>query len=147
MIEVAVVVLSRLKGIVMRKTVVLACILSLLVPAAVLVGCGSGGGSSTSPEEVTKAFLAAAIKNDVDTTWDMLSQNTQESMKDKATLAETLKTFGPNDKVVVGKATVTGDEAEVPVDYKHGGGETTDNVTIVLVKEGGAWKVDLTRLK
>ncbi len=143
----AVLVLSRLKGIMMRKTVVLACILSLLVPAAVLAGCGSGGGSSTSPEGVTKAFLAAAIKNDVDTTWDMLSQNTQESMKDKATLAETLKTFEPNDKVVVGKATVTGDEAEVPVDYRHGGGETTDNVTIVLVKESGAWKVDLTRLK
>jgi len=144
---VAVLVLSRLKGIMMRKTVVLACILSLLVAAAVLAGCGSGTGSSTSPEGVTKAFLAAAIKNDVDTTWDMLSGNTRESMKDKATLAETLKTFEPNDKVVVGKATVTGDEAEVPVDYRHGGGETTDNVTIVLVKEGGAWKVDLTRLK
>ena len=142
-----VVVLSVFKGIVMRKTVVLVCTLSLLLSAAVLAGCGGGGGSSSSPEGVTKAFLAAAIKKDVDTTWDMLSQNTQASMKNKATLAETLKTFGPNDKVVIGKTTVTGDKAEVRVDYKSGGGKTTDKVTIILVKEGGAWKVDLTQLK
>jgi Domain of unknown function (DUF4878) len=145
--EVAVVVLSRLKGIMMRKTVVIVCAFSLLLSAAVLAGCGSGGGSSTSPVGVTKAFLAAAIKNDVNTTWGMLSRNTQVSMKNKATFAETLKTFGPNDKVVIGKATVTGDKAEVRVDYKHGGGETTDKVTIVLVKDGGAWKIDLTQLK
>ena len=68
-------------------------------------------------------------------------------MKNKATLAETLKTFGPNDKVVIGKTTVAGDKAEVRVDYKSGGGKTTDKVTIILVKEGGAWKVDLTQLK
>jgi len=111
-IEVNVVVLSVFKGIVMRKTVVLVCTLSLLLSAAVLAGCGGGGGSSSSPEGVTKAFLAAAIKKDVDTTWDMLSQNTRASMKNKATLAETLKTFGPNDKVVIGKTTVTGDKAK-----------------------------------
>ena len=71
----------------MRKTVVLVCALSFLASFAVLAGCGSGGGSSTSPEGATKAFLAAAMAQDVDATWDMLSHGTLESVKDKATLA------------------------------------------------------------
>ena len=44
--EVAVVVLSGLEGVMMRKTVVIVCAFSLLLSAAVLAGCGSGGGSS-----------------------------------------------------------------------------------------------------
>jgi len=44
----------------MKKIMVLACILSLLVSAVALVGCGSGGSSSGTPEGVAKAFWTTA---------------------------------------------------------------------------------------
>jgi len=45
----------------MKKIMVLACILSLLVSAVALVGCGSGGSSSGTPEGVEAEEAVPAL--------------------------------------------------------------------------------------
>ncbi len=124
----------------MRKIMVLACILSLLVPAAVLVGCGSGGSSSGTPESVAQAFWAAALKGDSNTTWAMLSKSFQANIKNKADWAKTQMTNNPTATVEAGKATITGNMATVSVKIKSRGTEITSQ-TVSLVKEDGVWKV------
>ena len=130
------------KGVMMRKIIVLACILSLLVLAVLLVGCGSGGSGSGTPEGVAKAFWAAALKGDSDTTWAMLSKGFQANQKSKADWAKTQMTNSPTATVEAGKATVTGDTAKVSVKIKSGGTEIMTE-EVVLVKEGGVWKVEM----
>jgi uncharacterized protein YceK len=124
----------------MRKIIVLACILSLLVPAVLLVGCGSGGSSSETPAGVAKAFWAAALKGDSDTTWAMLSKNFRANLKSKAEWAKTQTTNSPTATVEAGKATITGNTATVSVKIKSGGTEITTQ-EVSLVKEDGVWKV------
>ena len=128
------------KGVMMRKIIVLACILSLLVLAVLLVGCGSGGSGSGTPEGVAKAFWEAALKGDSDTTWAMLSKSFQANLKNKAEWAKTQMTNNPTATVEAGKTTVTGNTATVSVKIKSGGTEITTQ-EVSLVKEGGVWKV------
>jgi uncharacterized protein YceK len=131
-----------IKGVIMRKIIVLACILSLLVSAVVLVGCGSGGSSSGTPESVAKAFWAAALKGDSNTSWAMLSKSIQTGLKNKAAWAKSGVTNNPTATVEAGKATITGDTATVSVKIKSGGTEVTTQ-EVSLVKEGGVWKVEM----
>lgn len=133
---------GKAKGVMMRKVMVLTCILSLLVPAVVLVGCGSGGSSSGTPAGVAKAFWSAALKGDSDTTWAMLSKSLQARLKNKAAWAKTQTTINATATVEAGKATITGDTATVSVKIKSGGTEITTS-EVSLVKEDGVWKVEL----
>jgi len=127
----------------MRKVVVLACILSLLVSAAVLIGCGGGSSSSSqTPEQVAKAFFAAMQRIDVNTTWDLMSASTQKAIGTKADWEASSKESTDPIKFTVGKVTVNGDKATAKVTGTVKGKSTTQTVT--LVKENGLWKVDLT---
>ena len=128
----------------MRKVVVLACILSLLVSAGMMAGCGSGGSSSgsNSPEGVAQAFWLATLKGDAAASWAMLSKVVQGNLKDESTWAKSVVSSNPTATVEVGKATVTGDRAKVSLKI-IAGGTTITTQTVSLVKENGVWKVEM----
>jgi hypothetical protein len=131
------------KGAMMRKVLVLACILSLLVSAAVLVGCGGGGSSSQTPEQVMQAFFAAVKKSDANTTWNMLSADSQKQLKSKSQWEADIKQMASSGvDYKVGKATIKGDKGTVEVTASAGG--QTQTVSISVIKENGAWKVVAT---
>ena len=129
----------------MRKFMVLTCILSLLVSAAVLAGCGSGSTGSTSSsgthESVAKAFWTASLTGDAATSWGMLSKKLQTNLKNEAAWASSgvTNTLGKG-SIVAGKATITGDTATVTIKIMSGGTEVTSS-EVSLVKEDGAWKI------
>ena len=125
----------------MRKIIVLTCILSILVPAVLLAGCGgSGGSSSATPEGAAKAFWTAALKGDSDASWGMLSKSLQTLVKSKAEWAKIQNTSSPTATVEVGKATIKGSTATVKVTVKNAGTAITTS-DVSLEKEGGAWKI------
>jgi len=125
----------------MKKVVVLACILSLLVTAIVLVGCGGGSSSSQTPEQVAKAFFAAMQKIDVNTTWNLMSASTQKAIGTKTAWEASSKDSTGTMKFTVGKVTVNGNKATAKVTGTVAGKTSTQ--TVPLVKENGVWKVDL----
>jgi len=126
----------------MRKVFVLACILSLLVPAVVLVGCGGGGSSSQTPQQVAQAFWAAAMKKDANGTWNMMSADSQKLLKSKSAWESDLKAETPS-KYTVGQATINGDKATVKVTFTSGGKSQTTPMS--LIKENGVWKMQATQ--
>ena len=130
------------KGVMMRKSVVLACILSILVSAIVFVGCGGGGSSSQTPEQAAKAFFAAYQEMDPVTTWNLLSANSQKAGK-KAEWESFLKQSTAI-KFSVEKVTINGDKATAEVIVTVSGDSSTE--TVPLVKENGAWKVDMAAI-
>ncbi len=122
---------------------VLACILSLLVSAAVLVGCGGGGSSSQTPEQAMQAFFAAVKKSDTNATWNMLSADSQKQLNSKSSWGEQIKQMASSSvDYTVGKATVNGDKGSVKVTATAGG--QTKTVSISVIKENGVWKVVAT---
>jgi ABC-type phosphate transport system substrate-binding protein len=129
----------------MRKVVVLACIFSILVAALALVGCGSGSGTSSSgtPEKVAQTFWKAAMTGDGAASWALLSKSIQTRFKNKDAWAKSgvTNTLGSG-TIEVGKAKITGDTATVTIKVMMGGTVvTTEEVS--LVKEGGAWKIEM----
>ena len=132
------------KEVMMRKSVVLACILSIFISAIVLVGCGGGGSSSETPEQVAKAFFAAYQNKEASTTWNMMSANSQKTAKSKAAWEKFLKESTSPIKFTVGKVTVSGNKATAEVEATVSG--QTSTATIPLVKENGVWKVDMTSI-
>ncbi|HEY5494935.1 MAG TPA: DUF2950 family protein [Candidatus Anoxymicrobiaceae bacterium] len=129
------------KGVMMKKFVVLACILSILVSAAVLVGCGGGGSSSQTPEKAAQAFFAAMQKVDANTTWNLMSADSQKKIGTKAAWVASSKESTSLMKFTVGNVTVNGNKATAKVTGTVSGKTTTQ--TIPLVKENGVWKVDI----
>jgi hypothetical protein len=128
----------------MKKVLILACVLALLTPAAVLVGCGSGGGSSgQTPQQAMQAFWDAAKKQDANTSWNMLSADSQKSLGDKTAWATAIKS-ATTSNAKVGKATVNGNTATVDVTVTGTSGQA-QTTAIPLVKENGVWKVDLVK--
>jgi Domain of unknown function (DUF4878) len=119
--------------------VVLVCLLALLTSAAALAGCGSGSSAQT-PEQVMKAFWAAAMKSDASSSWNLLSADSQKLLKSKSALEAALKQTTPS-SYKVGKATINGNNATVKVTYTVGGETTTESMS--LIKENGVWKVKI----
>jgi len=72
----------------------------------------------------------------------MLSKSVQTRLKSEAEWAKTQTAISPTATVEAGTATVDGNKATVVVKIKSGGTEVT-NSTVALVKENGAWKVEL----
>lgn len=124
----------------MKRIVLLACVLLILVPTLALAGCGgSGGGSAQSAEQAAKDFFTAYQNKDAATTWKLLSADSAKDVKE-----EDWKTFleGSDDvKFKVGKVTVNGDKATASVTATLEGESSTENVP--LVKEDGVWKINM----
>jgi predicted lipid-binding transport protein (Tim44 family) len=125
----------------MRKIIVVVCLLSLIVPAVVLIGCGSGGSTSETPQQVVQAFWTAALKGDADTSWNLFSKQMQTGLKNKAAWAQSV-TKDPNASIKIGKVSIKGDSATVTVKILSSGKEVM-STDVSLVKENGAWKVYL----
>jgi hypothetical protein len=136
------------KGVLMRKLVVLACVLSLLVVVIVLVGCGGGGGSSAqSPEAMVRTFWAAMVKGDFVTAWNLASAKYQKeatASKFAAGMKDFMTTNVPSGtKITYGKASVNGNKGTITVTFDAGG--TTHALHMPIVKENGVWKVDMAK--
>jgi ABC-type uncharacterized transport system YnjBCD substrate-binding protein len=128
----------------MRKSIVLVSILLILIPAVVLAGCGGGGESSGNTAEATaKEFFAAYADQDADTSWDLLASESTKTVK-KADWEEFLKE-SPGMEFTVGEVTVNGDKATAEVTAVAGEEKSTE--TVPLVKEDGAWKVNLAAIE
>lgn len=125
----------------MRKVVVLACILSILVSAVVLVGCG-GGSSTQTPQQVIQVFWDALMKNDATTTWNMMSSDSQKAAGSKSEWEAALRQGLHMVKVTIGKATINGNKATIKVTGTVNG--KTNTVSMPLIKENGVWKVDIS---
>ncbi len=134
------------KGVKMKKVLILACILLILVTAVVLAGCGGGSSSSGTPEQAAEAFWAAALKQDTDATWSMLSSESQCVVENKTkwtAFLESLDIDGTTVTFEVGKATIEGDQATLTVEFKADGKEEGE-AKMTMVKEDGTWKYHLS---
>jgi predicted small secreted protein len=142
--------MSVRKGVMMKRLLVLACLLSLLVPALLLAGCGSESGGedtrsngSASPEDVAQAFWEASLSGDADTSWSLLSEQLQTGLETKEAWASSgvSDTLGGG-TVETEEATITGDEAEVTIRIMNDGEEITSS-DVLLIKEGDEWKIKI----
>ena len=125
----------------MKKAIVVIFILALAVTALAFTGCGDSGGAD-SPEQVVEKFLKASMSGDADTAYELVTQADKDELTDKQELTEGFsEAFGT--AYEVGKGTVSGDIAKVPVEFDLGeqamGMKLEFNV--VLHKEDGAWRI------
>jgi hypothetical protein len=130
----------------MKKYAVMLIVLSLLVSVVVLAGCGSGGGSTSgsgTPESVAKAFWKASLSGDAATSWSLLSQQLKTHLKTQAAWAKSgvSNTLGKS-TIEASKATIKGNEATVKIRLMNDGKEVISE-EVTLVKENGAWKVEM----
>ena len=150
----------------MKKPALLMCFL-LAFSLVVLAGCGRGdetretgktatdsaestdqdqstareSAGSGSPEQVAQAFWTAAMTGDIDGSWELLSGSRKASLKSKETWANGVSNI-PGVSVKAEPATIKGDTATVTVRVFNQGVEATSS-EVSLVKENGAWKVDM----
>jgi hypothetical protein len=129
----------------MRKLVVIACIFSLLVSAAVLAGCVVEDNSTQTPGEVVTEFLHELASKDTNTAWDMLSRESQKALHSEpefeALVLKTLSEADELDSAEIVKTSKKGNVATVTFTAVIGGKKETN--TLKLVKEDGAWKISL----
>ena len=126
-------------------------IIVLVIAAVLLVGMAVATKKflfSTGPDQVVRAYLAAQAAEDLPSMRKLLAKSSAallppddgKTPKAKAPKAEKLP------EMEIGKATVKGDKATVPVKVKQetpGGFGGDQAITVVLVKEDGQWKVDI----
>ena len=102
----------------------------------------------TGPDQVVRQYVAAEATDDYATMRKLLAKSSVALLPPEDKMPP--KSATPKAKLPemdIGKATVNGAKATVPVKIKsdamggYGGGD--QSLTIVLVKEDGAWKVDL----
>ena len=130
----------------MKKFAVLACILSLLIPAVVLAGCGgtSTPSSSETPGSVAKAFWSASLQGDAATSWSLLAQSIRSRVKDQAAWASSGVTNTLNGgSIQVGKTIVKGNSATVTIKIMSSSEKEIMSEDVSLVKENGAWKIEI----
>src|SRR4030042_3510731 len=99
----------------MRKAVILLIALTLATMTFAWAGCG-GGSSSDSPEQVVEKFLSASMEENADAAYELLTQADKDELTDKEGLVEGFSQGVEGYEV--GVATISGDEARVPVNFK-----------------------------
>jgi len=132
----------------MRKILVLVCVLALLGSAAALVGCGGGGSSSQTPEQVMQAFWTSMVKQDFNTGWNLMSAESQKEVGSKSKFAAGLAAAFKQEvtggaKFTYGKTTINGNKGTVNVTVSNGGNIHTTSMPVI--KENGVWKVDMVQ--
>jgi hypothetical protein len=129
----------------MRKLVVLACIFSLVVSAALVAGCAMEDDTPRTTREVVREFLDELASGDTGTAWDMLSARSQKLLHSEeefeSLVSKTLPDGDALESVEVVKSSTNGDVASVTVATVSDGKKQTD--TVKLVKEDGVWKISL----
>ncbi|MEW6555144.1 MAG: hypothetical protein AB1384_12770 [Actinomycetota bacterium] len=127
----------------MKKLVVILLALALSVSIPALAGCGGGSnGADDSPEQVVEEFMSATLAEDADAVYELLSEDSQAEVTDKEELVA--GSADAIDSYEVGKATINGDEARVATSIALTGFEGSLDFEVVLLKEGGAWKISLS---
>lgn len=107
-------------------------------------GAPSPSGTSTAsavanePSAVVKAFLASALAGDCATAEDLV---TPAYLKDegRCDVSELPSDFGSKATYTVGKATVKGTTATVPMKLRYAGNDESSTVTLTQV--GGRWLI------
>jgi len=129
----------------LKKTA--ATILALVLVSLIALGCGTSQSSAT-PSQVVKSFLDAVLRNDPKASLAMLSAADKKGLsasdwnKLVADQAASAKQAGPV-SVNVKSAKTTGGSSVVTVEVKQG--KDAAQMSIAVVKEGGAWKVSLAQ--
>jgi hypothetical protein len=124
----------------MKKAIVAAFVLALALSTLAFAGCGdSGGDSSDNPEQVVEKFLAASMNGDADAAYELITEQSKEDVTDKEELVEG---FSEGlDSYEVGKGSISGDRASVPVKFQLTGLDMEIEFNIILLKEDGSWKI------
>lgn len=125
------------RGVTIRNVVVPACILSILVSAIVLIGCGA-----QTPEQVIKTYCAACEKHDTNTVWNLMSVNMKKTAGSKAAVEKEFAMMSRPMESTVEKVTVNGDKATAEVTTTVPEDSANWKWTASLVTENGVWKVD-----
>jgi hypothetical protein len=140
----------------------------ILIVLVVVVLLAAGGGAAwwfvlrSTPEMTVEAYLAAAKAGDQEKVKSLLSSETVTILEDlekqfgdafsKAAGAggpAGMPVGAPDIEMQVGKASVQGDTATVPLEVKMGkaqmppGFPDSAKISVDLVREGGQWKIDL----
>jgi len=125
----------------MKRAVILLSVLALAALGLAFTGCGGDGASSDTPEQVVEKFMAAAMAEDSDAAYDLISEDSKAEIGDEGNLVA-----GFSASVIgyeVGVATISGDRASVPMSYKLQGFEGEISFDTILFKESGGWKISL----
>ena len=124
----------------MKKAVIFAFVLALAAATLAFAGCGNGESSFT-PEQVVGEFLSAAMEGDADAAYDLITEESKSEVGDKESLvagfSESVNSYE------IGKGTVSGDRASVPVSYELEGLDGGIEFDTILNKENGSWKISL----
>ena len=127
----------------MRKAVVLSLSLSLFLFAVILAAVGCGGGSSDAPEKVAEEFIKASIDGDADAAYALISKDSTGLVENKedlvAGMSEGISEYH------VGGASIAGDTAKVATSLTLKDLDFEMKFDMILVKEGGSWKIDLAQ--
>lgn len=105
-----------------------------------------------TPEQVVKGFLDASQRRDTEVAKSYLSAHSLKmTSKSGGKVSPTFVGSGGDHRYTVGKATVSGSEATVPVKMQLPGGPGSPmggrdfEMPFVTVNEDGKWKVDLAK--
>jgi len=125
----------------MKRAVILLFIVSLAALILAFAGCGGDGGSSDSPDQVVEKFMAAAMEENSDAAYDLISEDSKAEVGDEENLVAGFSASVAGYEV--GAAAISGDRASVPVTYQLQGFEGGIEFNMILVKESGGWKISL----
>ncbi|MBN2028403.1 MAG: DUF4878 domain-containing protein [Actinobacteria bacterium] len=126
----------------MKRAVILLSVISLAALCLAFTGCGGGGESSDTPVQVVEKFMAAAMEGNSDAAYDLISEDSKAEIGDAENLVAGFSASVAGYEV--GEATISGDRASVLLNYKLQGFEGGIEFNMILVKEGGAWKISLS---
>jgi hypothetical protein len=134
-----------------KKIGLLFCLVLAFTTLIAALGCGGNGGEpSESPSQVAEKYMQASIAGDANTAYNLLSsqdrqQITLEQMQQQA---EAMKELLAQYSFRVGEETINGDEATVAITITGPDPETGETAeetqSLPLVKEDGAWKINLS---
>jgi hypothetical protein len=129
----------------LKKAVVGPCV-TVLVILFSAAGCGGGQAPARTPSEVTQDFLETLKDGDYAAAYGMLSSADRDSMTEKQWTEDVGRELAGIDESVTCEVTdeeSAKNEAVVGIELTQGG--ESETFYIVLLKEGGAWKVSLER--
>lgn len=99
----------------------------------------------TTPRGVVTAYVRALRSNQADRAWDYLDSSLQQRFPRAEFVQLASHTTSDQSRVTIGEATISGNEARVPVIYHYdgglfGGSFSNERITL-LVQENGEWRI------